>query len=104
MHSSQADIRSSNRLNFSEFKSKTADIALESGRTRPDPAIRAPKYRPLMQAWRDEAPAIALYQPRFLYITRGKVYGFNPRVVNTSTDRFSNVQNWRIRTERVIIE
>ena len=32
-HSSQADIRAASRLNFSEYKSATADKALESGRT-----------------------------------------------------------------------
>ncbi len=103
-HSSQADIRSSNRLNFSEFKSKSADSALEGGRTRADPVLRAAKYRPFLTAWREEAPAVALYQPRFLYITRGKVYGLNPSVVNTTTDRYANVQNWQIRTERVTVE
>ena len=103
-HSSQADIRSSNRLNFSEFNSKAADSALEGGRTRVDPVLRAAKYRPFLAAWRDEAPAVALYQPRFLYITRGKVYGLNPTVVNTTTDRYANVQNWQIRTERVTVE
>ncbi len=103
-HSSQADVRSSNRLNFSEFKSKVADAALEGGRTRSDPVLRAAKYRPFLTAWRDEAPAVALYQPRFLYITRGKVYGLDPTVVNTATDRYANVQNWQIRTERVTTE
>lgn len=103
-HSSQADIRASNRLNFAELKSKTADSALEAGRARSDPAVRAAKYKPFSQAWVDEAPAIALYQPRFLYITRGKLYGFNSRVVNTSTDRYANVQNWQVRTEQVTIE
>lgn len=103
-HSSQADVRSNNRLNFSEFKSKTADSALEGGRTRSDPALRATKYRPFLTAWRDEAPAVALYQPRFLYVTRGKVYGLHSKVITTATDRYANVQNWQIRTERVTIE
>ncbi len=103
-HSSQADLRASSRLNFSEFKSSTADSALEGGRTRSDDAIRAPKYKPFQAAWREEAPAIGLYQPRFLYVTRGTLYGFNSKVINNVTDRYANVQNWRIRTERVTIE
>jgi peptide/nickel transport system substrate-binding protein len=103
-HSSQADVRASNRLNFSEFKSKTADIALESGRTRADAGLRAAKYRPFIQAWQDESPAIALYQPRFLYVSRGKIYGLNVKVVNSAPDRYANVQHWRVRTERVTIE
>lgn len=103
-HSSQADVRSSSRLNFSEFKSALADSALDAGRTRTDPNLRAVKYRSFLTAWRDEAPAIALYQPRFLYISRGVVYGFDNKVLNTAVDRFWNVQNWRVRTEKVIIQ
>lgn len=103
-HSSQADIRSSSRLNFSELKSSQADSALDAGRSRVDPALRATKYRAFLTAWRDEAPAVALYQPRFLYITRGKVYGFEPKVLNTAIDRFANVQNWQVKTEHVIIQ
>lgn len=96
-HSSQADIRSANRLNFSEYKSTTADKALEAGRTRTDPALRAIKYRPFLEAWRDDAPAIGLYQPRFLYITRQSIAGLVEHTINTPTDRYSNVQNWMIR-------
>lgn len=103
-HSSQADVRASSRLNFSELKSSLIDSALDGGRTRTDPALRAAKYRPFLTAWQDEAPAVALYQPRFLYITRGRVYGLDSTVLNTATDRFANVQNWRVRTERVTIQ
>lgn len=103
-HSSQADARVSSRLNFSEFRSDMADTALEGGRTRADPDIRIPKYRPFLRVWRDEAPAVALYQPRFLYITHRPVYGLNVSTVNTAIDRYSNVNNWRVRTERVTIE
>jgi peptide/nickel transport system substrate-binding protein len=103
-HSSQADIRASSRLNFSELKSAQIDSALDAGRTRTDPNLRATKYRPFLTTWRDEAPAVALYRPRFLYITRGKVYGLDATTINTATDRYANVQNWRVRTEREIIQ
>lgn len=96
-HSSQGDIRSANRLNFSEYKSTVADKALEAGRSRSDPALRTVKYKPFLEAWRNDAPALVLYQPRFLYITRGTVYGFKPEALNGATERFSNVENWMIR-------
>ena len=99
-HSTQADVRSPNRLNLSEYKSKTADLALEAGRTRTDPAVRAVKYKPFLQAWRDDAPAIALYQPRYLYVTYGQVFGFDPKSVNSGTDRYANVENWMILQKR----
>lgn len=100
-HSSQADIRSPNRLNLSEYKSVQADRALEAGRTRAEAALRTLKYRPFLEAWRADAPALSLYQPRFLYVTRTKIFGFEPTSFNTSSDRFSNVHNWMIREARV---
>ncbi|HEX4774196.1 MAG TPA: peptide ABC transporter substrate-binding protein [Candidatus Saccharimonadales bacterium] len=99
--SSQADIRSANRLNLSEYKSDAADASLEAGRSRIDPAIRAIKYRPFLQAWQQDSPALALYQPRLLYLTNGPVAGLGDNPINSSTDRFANVQNWEIRQAKI---
>ncbi len=100
-HSSQADLRAANRVNFSEYKSAVADKALEAGRTRTDPMLRAVKYKPFLDAWRADAPALALYEPRYLYVTRGILAGFDPLTINTVDDRYNNVQNWMIRQARV---
>jgi len=99
--STQADQRAANRVNFSEYKSVTADKALEGGRTRSDPGLRTLKYQPFLEAWRNDAPALALYQPQYLYVTRNNVFGFKPTVINTSTDRYANVDKWMIRQEKV---
>ena len=96
-HSSQADPRAATRLNLSEYRSSVADNALEAGRTRSDITLRAAKYRPFLEAWRNDAPALVLYQPRFLYITNGNVYGFNPKLLNNATERFNNVHQWMVR-------
>jgi peptide/nickel transport system substrate-binding protein len=95
--SRNADVRSQTRLNFSDYKSAAADAALQAGRTRSDANLRAIKYQPFLQAWRDDAPAVGLYQPRFLYISHTKVYGLDEHAINTETERLSNVQNWMIR-------
>jgi peptide/nickel transport system substrate-binding protein len=99
--SKYADVRADNRLNFSEYKSPTADAALQAGRTRSDPALRSIKYQPFLQAWRDDAPAVGLYQPRFLYITHGPVYGLSEHSINADVERFTNVQNWMVREKGV---
>ncbi len=99
--SSQADIRSSNRLNLSEYKNATADAALEAGRTRIDPVLRTIKYKPFLQVWQQDNPALGLYQPRFLYLSNGPVYGLSDKPISTATDRFNNVENWMIRQARV---
>jgi len=96
-HSSQTDVRSPSRLNLSEYSSPVADSSLEDGRTRQDPTLRAIKYGPFLSAWQQDAPALGLYQPRFLYITRGQVDGLQDRLITADTDRFNNVDEWMIR-------
>lgn len=101
-HSTQADQRSGSRLNFSNYSSPTADKALEAGRSRIDRELRAAKYLPFLQSWKNDAPAIALYQPRFLYIVKGQLAGFDQKVINIGADRFADVEKWMIRQEHTI--
>lgn len=98
--SAQADVRAQNRTNFSEYKSSVADAALEAGRTRLVPRLRVVKYQPFLQAWRNDAPAVTLFQPRFLYVTRGQIFGFEPTSLSSGTDRYANVANWMIREDK----
>lgn len=101
-HSTQGDPRSANRLNFSEYKSGVADASLEGGRARTDPNLRVVKYKTFLDAWRIDAPALALYQPRFLYVSRDTIYNFNPTIMNAPVDRYANVQNWMTRESRQV--
>lgn len=103
-HSSQADVLSSGRLNFSEYKSNIVDEALESARTRTDESLRTAKYKPFLSAWRDDAPALGLYQPRVLYITRDPVYGLHEHAVVSASDRFANVDEWQIRLVKTTVD
>jgi peptide/nickel transport system substrate-binding protein len=99
-HSSQADVRGQVRLNLSEYRSAQADASLEDGRTRLNPELRAVKYRPFLQAWQVDAPALGLYQSRFLYLSRGTVHGLGEHAINSDAERFTNVHNWQIREAR----
>lgn len=98
--SSQASITSQGHLNLSEYKSTAADQALEFGRTRADPTLRVVKYQAFLTAWKNDAPALALYQPNYTYITRGPVFNFERRSTNSAADRFYNVEDWMIRQKR----
>lgn len=99
--SAEASIRSQSRLNLSEYKSTAADTALESGRTRQDPALRAIKYQAFQKAWQQDNPAIALFQPNSVYVTRGKVSGLTPHRINSDTDRYYSVHTWQINTGQI---
>ncbi len=103
-HSSQATLRTGGTLNFSEYRSTTADKALEAGRTREGNELRAIKYKPFLEAWRNDAPAMALYQPRMLYLTRTPIANFEPRTFNSASDRYANIENWMIREGKTVKE
>ncbi len=98
--SSQASTTSQGHSNLSEYKSTVADEALEAGRSRTDNATRVVKYKAFLSAWTTDVPALALYQPNYIYITRGPVFGFNRKADNGAADRFYNVTNWMVRQKR----
>ncbi len=99
--SSQNDIRAANRLNLSEYSSSEADLALEAGRTRTGEALRRIKYETFLKTWQTDAPALGLYQPRFLYVSHSPIYGLDQLTLNTATERYDTVSNWKIRTAKV---
>lgn len=101
-HSSQMDPNAPTRLNLSEYKNDVADEALEAGRTRSDPSLRKVKYKPFLEVWRNDAPALAIYQPRFLMIVRGTFEGFEDGQLNIPTDRFFSIGSWKIRNAVVV--
>jgi peptide/nickel transport system substrate-binding protein len=98
--SSQAPITSQGHLNLSEYKSAAADQAIEAGRTRADPAIRTIKYQAFLAQWVKDLPAMALYQPNYLYITRGPVFNYERKSANSAADRFYGVNSWMVRQKR----
>lgn len=96
--STQADPRSASRLNFSEYKSAAADTALESARTRSDDAVRVTKYQAFLKAWQADYPALALYQPNALYLTRGgAIDGLVEHELNADADRYYSVTAWAVK-------
>lgn len=95
-HSSQATPPG---LNLSEFSNGVADDALEAGRTRSDPALRAAKYRAFLDEWRNNFPAIALYNRRYIYAQHPNARTFSAKRLINPADRFNNVENWSARFE-----
>ena len=98
--SSQAAVSSQGHLNLSEYKSTAADQALEAGRTRSDPAVRALKYKAFLSNWVQDAPALALYQPNTLYITHGPVFNYQRKAGNSDLDQLYNVNTWEVSQQK----
>lgn len=99
-HSSQLNPGLKTRLNFSEYKSKEADAALEGGRSRTDPKLRTVKYEPFLEAWARDNPAIALYRPQFVFLVSGELNGFIASSMVSTSDKYVNIENWKIRKDR----
>jgi len=96
-HSSQAI---EGGFNFSEYKSKLADESLEAGRTRLDPALRAAKYEAFTKQWLKDYPAAPLYRTSLNYYQSRSVIGFQPRRIIDPADRFNDIEDWAIKTDR----
>lgn len=103
-HSSQTKPEAKPGYNFSMYSSGKADQALEDGRSRSDPKLRAVKYRPFLEAWKADVPAIGLFQPSIPYTTNVPVYNLRTMTINSASDRYRNVQNWQINTQKTVQE
>jgi ABC-type transport system substrate-binding protein len=97
-HSKEAAI---GRFNLSEYKSAKADAALEAGRTRISPAIRAVKYRGLLEAWSEDYPAVGLYQPTVYIRNRTPLSYPEPTRLVTPSDRYFGVNLWQIARDEI---
>lgn len=95
-HSSQAQVGG---YNLAEYKSAVADSSLENGRTRSDETLRDAKYQPFVQAWAQDAPAIGIYQPSYVYVQQARAAGFESSSITASEERYNDVSNWFINTE-----
>jgi len=89
-------------LNLSQYNSGAADEALGTGRTRQQGAVRAAKYEAFLGIWRDDAPAVALFRPDFIYLAPDNLLGINIRHLGLPHDRFYNVQDWTVYTQPVL--
>lgn len=88
-------------LNLALFDDKKADELLDQARQETDEGKRIEAYRQLQKIMADEVPAIFLYSPNFLYPVNQKVKGIEVKNINSSSSRFTDVNNWYIKTKRV---
>lgn len=95
-HSSQAADPGSN---LSAYKSTVADQALESGRTISDMPTRSAKYRSFVQTWVNDAPAVMLYNPTYIYAVDREVRGIKIKRLVTPADRFDGIERWSVKVK-----
>lgn len=88
-------------LNLALYSNQEADKVLEKIRQEADEGKRAEYLGKFQQTVTDDIPALFLYSPNYLYIVNKKVEGISIHSMVTPDKRFSNVEEWYVKTKRV---
>lgn len=86
-------------LNLSLYDNKEIDKLLDDIRQTVDPKKRVLKLNNLQALILDDAPAIFLYNPYYLYPTSSQIKGIDIKNIVLPSKRFSQVENWYISTK-----
>lgn len=97
-HSSQ---RNDPGLNVALYANITTDRLLERARALSDRSGRLKLYEEFLAEIEKDAPAVFLYAPDFIYLLPEKVRGVRLGPLATPSERFANVAEWYVETDRV---
>lgn len=95
-HSSQKDDPG---LNVTQYTNLTVDDLLETARTEQDEATRQEALQEASLTIVEERPAIFLFQPSLVHVTRADLSLAPMEALGRPSDRFSNVSQWHIESE-----
>jgi len=89
-------------LNLACFKDSEVDKLLESARTEIEISERIEDYAEAQNILLEQTPAIFLYNPDYLYLAVDKIKGIEPGLIADSCQRFAEIENWHIKTKRIL--
>lgn len=98
-HSSQ---KSDPGLNLALYENKTVDNLLEEARKTQDSQERTKKYEEFQNILINDEPAVFLFNPDYLYVVSPEIKGITPKIIANPSQRFSGIENWYIKTHRVL--
>lgn len=96
-HSSQINYPG---LNLTSLNNKQIDNLLEAARKLPNEDDRAAKYTEFQKLLAEEVPAIFIFNPTYTYPQSKKIKGFNALKIINPANRFSQINDWYIKTKR----
>jgi peptide/nickel transport system substrate-binding protein len=97
-HSSQ---RNDPGLNIALYTNIKVDKYLEQVRKTYDPAEKEKIYGQILAEIKNDAPAVFLYSPQFLYIIASNIKGAAVTSIVTHSERFSQIYKWFIDTDHI---
>ena len=89
-------------LNLAIYDNKKADTYLEDNRKAPDLETRASKLNSFQNILIEDLPSIFLYSPDFIYATSKELQGVNVKKITDPSKRFIGVEDWFIKTKRIL--
>lgn len=88
-------------LNLSLYTNKTVDQILERARQIVNPQTRQQEYLKFEKLVIDDAPAVFLYSPDYLYAIPDSIHNADQKVIAVPSNRFNNINHWYIYTQRI---
>lgn len=88
-------------LNLSAYSNPKADQLIEQARLGKDPAFRNKKYAEFVSLWAEDAPALLLYSPDYLYAHTVRLTGVDVGYLTSPSDRFYHAERWALKTKQV---
>ncbi len=97
-HSSQ---RNDPGVNIALYTNREADELLEEARATLDPDLRTKKHMEFVEEVIADVPAAFLYAPDFIYVIPKTLGGVSLSGLSSASERYMNVHQWFLQTERV---
>lgn len=89
-------------LNLSLYSNKTADALLESIRGNLNSEKRESDLTTLQSLIQNDAPAVFLYSPDYLYVSIPALGGFDEKFITTPAHRLDNIEKWHTKSIRIL--
>jgi ABC-type transport system substrate-binding protein len=88
-------------LNLASYENKKADEFLEKGRESTSSEEQKKNYEQFQNILIEDSPAIFLYAPDYFYLfKKDTIKGMETRIITDPSQRFSEVEDWYIKTKR----
>jgi len=88
-------------LNLSLYNNKKVNKILEASRQTTDPVSRAKKLENFQELVLNDAPAVFLYSPNYIYVVKNIVKNIKLTNLAIPSNRFLEINKWYIQTERI---
>jgi len=88
-------------LNLANYENKECDKLLEEARQSLNEKERREKLVKFQDLLIEDAPAVFLYSPDYLYLVSKEIKGVDAGMIVDPSKRFKGIENWYIKTKRV---